>query len=202
MLNDRARHSLSGKGVSPLKIRVGCAAFFQRPSPYFRPKQESISWNLSCVVHVQKENKTNKANVTCWNVKIPFQGLTFGRLVWILRDGPESAPKSTLIRTNCFATKTPWNKYMGIARYELWAPTKISLLHFSPQSVTQSTLFYSSLNFRHCFESLTPSVKSESWRHYSLALIHAKSKTRFSTGKQRNIVRKCLHGTEPLYTFW
>lgn len=65
MLNDQAKHSLSGKGVSPLKIRVGCAACFQKPSPYFRPKQESISWNLSCVVHVQKENKTNKANVTC-----------------------------------------------------------------------------------------------------------------------------------------
>ena len=94
--------------------------------------------------------------------KLPFKGLTYGRLVWNLRDGPESAPKSTLIKTICFATKTPWNKSMGITRYESWAPTKISLLHFSPQSVIQSTPFYTSLNFRHCFESLAPSVTSES----------------------------------------
>ena len=69
MLNDQAKN--------PLKIRVGCAACFQKPSPYFRPKQESISWNLSCVVHVQKENKTNKANVTCWNVKTTFPRSNF-----------------------------------------------------------------------------------------------------------------------------
>ena len=54
---------------------------------------------------------------------------------------------------------------------------------------------------------LFPSVTSEStvnavqWRHYSFALIHAKSKTQFSAGKQRNIVSKCLHDTELLYSF-
>ena len=34
---------------------------------------------------------------------------------------------------------------------------------------------------------------------YSFALIHSKSKTRLLTGKQRNIIEKCLHGTELLY---
>ena len=34
-----------------------------------------------------------------------------------------------------------------------------------------------------------------------LPLIHAKSKTRFSTGKQGNIVCNCLHETELLYGF-
>ena len=34
--------------------------------------------------------------------------------------------------------------------------------------------------------------------HYSFALIHAKSKTRLSGGKPRNIVWKCLHDTEQL----
>lgn len=117
----------------------------------------SAAWYMS-----KKKIRQTKPMSHVETSKLPFQGLTFGRLVWILRDGPESAPKATLIRTNCFATKTPWNKYLGIAHYESWAPTKISLLHFSPQSVIQSTLFYTSLNFRHCLESLTPSVTSES----------------------------------------
>ena len=99
MLNDRAKHSFSGKGVSPLKIRVGLAACFQQHSPYFRPKQESISWNLTCVVHIQKENKTSKANVKVETSKLLFQGLTSRRLIWNIRDGPEYAPKSTLKQT-------------------------------------------------------------------------------------------------------
>ena len=62
-----------------------------------------------------------------------------------------------------------------------------------------------------CFESLLlpqlrlnrPAVNAAQWRHYSLpfALIHAKSETRFSSGKPRNIVWKCLHDTELLYFF-
>ena len=48
-----------------------------------------------------------------------------------------------------------------------------------------------------------PAVNAIQWRHYSLAfaLIHAKTKTRFSSDKPRNIVWKCLHGTELLYFF-
>ena len=46
----------------------------------------------------------------------------------------------------------------------------------------------------------TPSVTSES-TGLTFALIHAKSKTRFSSGKPRNIVCKCLHDTELLYFF-
>ena len=53
-----------------------------------------------------------------------------------------------------------------------------------------------SLNFNRFLRVvITPSVTSEStgvnavqWRHYSFALIHAKSKTRFSSVKPRNIV--------------
>ena len=161
ILNDRAKHSLSGKGVSLLKIRVGCTACFQQPSPYFRPKQESITWNLSCVVYIQKENKTNKANVTFWNVKTTFPRSNFWTTNLKVTRWSRISTKID-IKTNCSATKTLWNKYMGIACYELWAPTKIFLLHFSPQSVIQSTPFYSSLNFRHCFGSLTSSVTSES----------------------------------------
>ena len=37
-------------------------------------------------------------------------------------------------------------------------------------------------------------------RHYSFALIHAKSKTRVSTGKQRNIAGKGLLGAELFYS--
>ena len=57
---------------------------------------------------------------------------------------------------------------------------------------------------------ITPSVRlnrsavnAVQWRHYSLtfALIHAKSKTRFSSGKPRNTVWKCLHDTELLHFF-
>ena len=57
---------------------------------------------------------------------------------------------------------------------------------------------------------ITPSVRlnrsavnAVQWRHYSLtfALIHAKSKTRFSSGKPRNTVWKCLHDTELLLLF-
>ena len=50
---------------------------------------------------------------------------------------------------------------------------------------------------------IRPAVNAVQWRHYSLifALIHAKSKTRFSNGKPRNIVWKCLHDTELLYFF-
>ena len=48
-----------------------------------------------------------------------------------------------------------------------------------------------------------PAVNAVQWRHYSLifALIHAKSKTRFSSGKSRNIVWKCLDETELLDFF-
>ena len=48
-----------------------------------------------------------------------------------------------------------------------------------------------------------PAVNAVQWRHYSLsfALIYAKSKTRLSSGKPRNIVWKCLHDTELLYFF-
>ena len=63
-----------------------------------------------------------------------------------------------------------------------------------------------SLNFiRLLWVVITPSLTSEStgrnavrWRHYSFALIHAKSKPRFSSGKARNIVWKCPHDTEEL----
>ena len=46
-------------------------------------------------------------------------------------------------------------------------------------------------------------VNAVQWRHYSLtfALIHAKRKTRFSSGKPRNTVWKCLHDTELLHFF-
>ena len=55
------------------------------------------------------------------------------------------------------------------------------------------------------WESTSPLMPSSDG-HYFFALIHAKSKTRLSGGKPRNIVRKCLHGTEQLtellYSFW
>ena len=58
------------------------------------------------------------------------------------------------------------------------------------------------------FESFfTPSVTYETskstiqWRHYSFVLIHAKSKTQFSAGKQRQIVWKGLHDIELVYSF-
>ena len=70
-------------------------------------------------------------------------------------------------------------------------------------------LFGTSLNLRRLLQVVfNPSVTSEStvngvqWHHYSFALIHAKSKTWFSAGKQRNIVWKCLHDTELLYSFF
>ena len=70
-------------------------------------------------------------------------------------------------------------------------------------------LFRTSLNLRRLLQVVfNPSVTSEStvngdqWCHYSFALIHAKSKTWFSAGKQRNIVWKCLHDTELLYSFF
>ena len=63
-----------------------------------------------------------------------------------------------------------------------------------------------SLNFRLCV-SVTYSLRDVNqraanavqWHHHSLTLIHAKSKTRFSIGKWRNIVSICLHSTELLY---
>ena len=69
---------------------------------------------------------------------------------------------------------------------------------------------FNSLNFKRLFESFLlrqwrlnlPAVNAIQWRHYFFALIYAKSKTRFSTGKQRNIVWKCLHDTELLYSFY
>ena len=42
-------------------------------------------------------------------------------------------------------------------------------------------------------------VNAIQWRQYSFALIHAKSKTWFSSGKPRNIAWKCQHDTELLY---
>ena len=82
----------------------------------------------------------------------------------------------------------------------------------SPQSSDKLVtvgLFRTSLNLRRLLQVVfNPSVTSEStvngdqWRHYSFALIHAKSKTWFSAGKQRNIVWKCLHDTELLHSFF
>ena len=48
---------------------------------------------------------------------------------------------------------------------------------------------------------IRPAVNAVQWRHYSFVLIHVKSLTRFSSGKPRNIVWKCLHDTEWLYFF-
>ena len=47
-------------------------------------------------------------------------------------------------------------------------------------------------------KSYQRALNAVQWRLYSFALIHAESKTRFSTGKQRNIVRKYLHSTKLL----
>ena len=44
-------------------------------------------------------------------------------------------------------------------------------------------------------------INAIQWCQYSFALIHAKSKTWFSSGKPRNIAWKCQHDTELLYFF-
>ena len=49
---------------------------------------------------------------------------------------------------------------------------------------------------------IRPAVNAVQWRHYSFVLIHVKSLTRFSSGKPRNIVWKCLHDTGWLYLFF
>ena len=67
--------------------------------------------------------------------------------------------------------------------------------------------YVDSLNFRHTSSRLLPqrhlnrpAINAITWRHYSFPLIHVKgSKTRFLTGKQRNIIQKSPHGTELLH---
>ena len=49
---------------------------------------------------------------------------------------------------------------------------------------------------------IRPAVNAVQWSHYSFVLIHVKSLTRFSSGKPRNIVWKCLHDTGWLYLFF
>ena len=69
--------------------------------------------------------------------------------------------------------------------------------------------FYFSLNFIQLLWVVFSSqqnlnwqaVNAVQWHHYSFALIHAKSKTWFSSGKPINIAWKCQHDTELLYFF-